>query len=323
MAVQRTLPAKQITLNMALAVDSISFDAVRVALNLVANMQRLEMTARFFIQRLEQSGISEQRRQPVSKIDYQALREAAEQATKGSYIVGHTSGNQHGNITGVFVCQKWKGEPGGVIAECHVNCLVETDVQAYANAEFIAAFNPNVALALLDERDALNERLAELEADLAGLAEDHQKAIESIKQADAAVKLAHEKFSALAAENAKLKKFCKDAAFYADYEAELGMERGGFSDALNEIKTPATDAFLAEGKTEARKEGAYFVANRMLAAWEAGFIDDTAKNAADIARMILTSTEFMANAPEGDFDRSFSDGVLEDIAEQLRKGGNQ
>lgn len=74
------MPAKQITLNMALAVDSISFDAVRVALNLVANMQRLEMTARFFIQRLEQSGISEQRRQTVSKIDYQALREAAERA---------------------------------------------------------------------------------------------------------------------------------------------------------------------------------------------------------------------------------------------------
>ncbi|EEW8781397.1 ead/Ea22-like family protein, partial [Escherichia coli] len=43
--------------------------------------------------------------------------------------------------------------PGGVIAECHVNCLVETDAQAYANAEFIAAFNPNVALALLDERE--------------------------------------------------------------------------------------------------------------------------------------------------------------------------
>lgn len=89
----------------------------------------------------------------MSKIDYQALREAAEKATKGSYIVGHTSVNQHGNLTGVFVCQKWKGEPGGVIAECHVNCLVKTDVQAYANAEFIAAFNPNVALALLDERE--------------------------------------------------------------------------------------------------------------------------------------------------------------------------
>ena len=89
----------------------------------------------------------------MSKIDYQALREKAEKATKGSYIVGHTSVNQHGNLTLVFVCQKWKGEPGGVIAECHVNCLVETDVQAYANAEFIAAFNPKVALALLDERE--------------------------------------------------------------------------------------------------------------------------------------------------------------------------
>lgn len=54
------------------------------------------------------------------------------------------------------------------------------------------------------------------------------------------------KCAALAVENAKLKKFCKDAAFDADYEAELGMERGGFSDALNEIKTPTTDAFLAE-----------------------------------------------------------------------------
>ncbi len=91
----------------------------------------------------------------------------------------------------------------------------------------------------------------------------------------------------------------------------------------SQTEHPATAAFLAEVKTEARKEGAYFVANRMLAAWEAGFIDDTAKNAADIARMILTSTEFMANAPEGDFDRSFSDGVLEDIAAKLRKGGNQ
>jgi hypothetical protein len=52
--------------------------------------------------------------------------------------------------------------------------------------------------------------------------------------------------NALAAENAGLKKFCKDAAFDADYEAELGMERGGFTDALNDIKTPATDAFLTE-----------------------------------------------------------------------------
>ena len=89
----------------------------------------------------------------MREVNYEALREAAEKATKGCYIVGHTSGNQHGNITGVFVCQKWKGEPGGVIAECHVNCLVETDAQAYANAEFIAEANPATVLALLDERE--------------------------------------------------------------------------------------------------------------------------------------------------------------------------
>ncbi|WP_050579401.1 ead/Ea22-like family protein, partial [Escherichia coli] len=54
---------------------------------------------------------------------------------------------------GVFVCQKWKGEPGGVIAECHVNCLIESDAQAYANAEFIAEANPATVLALLDEQE--------------------------------------------------------------------------------------------------------------------------------------------------------------------------
>ncbi|EFG9203858.1 ead/Ea22-like family protein [Escherichia coli] len=40
-----------------------------------------------------------------------------------------------------------------MIAECHVNCLVETDAQAYANAEFIAEANPATVLELLDERE--------------------------------------------------------------------------------------------------------------------------------------------------------------------------
>ncbi|EIH8530383.1 hypothetical protein AXE17_004271 [Escherichia coli] len=180
----------------------------------------------------------------------------------------------------------------------------------------------------------LVRKFAEAEAKISALSEDHQKATESIKQADAAVKLAHEKFSALAAENAGLKAVCEDRRTFIMNGVQLGYIKVPTVDtdpALDAIRvavlpqksTPATDAFLAEVKTEARKEGAYFVANRMLAAWEAGFIDDTAKNAADIARMILTSTEFMANAPEGDFDRSFSDGVLEDIAAQLRKGTAQ
>lgn len=140
--------------------------------------------------------------------------------------------------------------------------------------------------------------------------------------------------AALAAENARLKAICEDRRTFIMNGVQLGFIKVPtveIDPALETIRialspqktTPATDTFLDEVKTEARKEGAYFVANRMLAAWEAGFIDDTAKNAADIARMILTSTEFMANAPEGDFDRSFSDGVLEDIAAQLGKGGKQ
>ncbi|ECO8967906.1 ead/Ea22-like family protein [Salmonella enterica] len=122
--------------------------------------------------------------------------------------------------------------------------------------------------------------------------------------------------NALAAENAGLKKSEVEFNEYCRHECEDVGDT--WVDDFTE--TPATDAFLAEVRAQAHKEGAYFVANRMLAAWDAGFIDDTAKNAADIARMILTSTEFMADAPEGDFDRSFADGVLEGIAAQLRKG---
>ncbi|HBW1969271.1 hypothetical protein [Klebsiella quasipneumoniae] len=57
-------------------------------------------------------------------------------------------------------------------------------------------------------------------------------------------------FKQLAAENVALKKFCKNAAFDADYEAELGMENGGFTDALNDIETPATDRIVAGIKAD-------------------------------------------------------------------------
>ncbi|ELW2082535.1 hypothetical protein ACXEGA_002091 [Klebsiella pneumoniae] len=62
-------------------------------------------------------------------------------------------------------------------------------------------------------------------------------------------------FKQLAAENVALKKFCKNAAFDADYEAELGMERGGFTDALNNIETPATDRIVAEAEARGVEKG--------------------------------------------------------------------
>ncbi|EEJ3822920.1 ead/Ea22-like family protein [Salmonella enterica subsp. enterica serovar Glostrup] len=133
---------------------------------------------------------------------------------------------------------------------------------------------------------------------------------------------AEAKCAALAAENAGMKHAMAVTLEHVSVTdaGQAGVAAMIINDALHHSETPATDAFLAEVWAQAHKEGAYFVANRMLAAWDAGFIDDTAKNAADIARMILTSTEFMADAPEGDFDRSFADGVLEGIAAQLRKG---
>ncbi|HHO9961352.1 TPA: hypothetical protein ACRZJQ_003244 [Escherichia coli] len=104
------------------------------------------------------------------------------------------------------------------------------------------------------------------------------------------------KCAALAAESAGMKKFCKDAAFDADYEAELGMERGGFSDALNEIKTPATDAFLAEVRAQAFNDlCSVFVKDATVAGLDDGDIV-TVKEATD---------------------------ALLHCAEQLSKGGNQ
>ena len=128
----------------------------------------------------------------------------------------------------------------------------------------------------------------------------------------------------IAAELSAIDAIHNDAVFITDEHYEqCPPEVQKIIGALAVLQIPAYQAFLAEVRAQAHKEGAHFVANRMLAAWEAGFIDDTAKNAADIARMILTSTEFMADAPEGDFDRSFADGVLEDIAAQLRKEAAQ
>ncbi|EMX8877717.1 hypothetical protein AAH277_002420 [Escherichia coli] len=108
----------------------------------------------------------------------------------------------------------------------------------------------------------ISDLVTQLEVQLVranALAEDHQRAIESIKQADAAVKLAHEKFSALAAENSRLKsahpqpfgpEMMKALDAYEKYQDEVpetGMLNAFFilRDSIR-VDTPATDAFLAE-----------------------------------------------------------------------------
>lgn len=164
-----------------------------------------------------------------------------------------------------------------------------------SNIKGLVAAGHEMASELKAECGAVDMRsVAKLISDLAtqlevqlvranALAEDQQKAIESIKQADSAVKLAHEKFSALAAENAGLKAICDDRRRFIMNGVQMGYIKVPAAETDPDLETiriaispqkpiPATDAFLSEVKTEARKEGAYFVANRMLAAWEAGRI---------------------------------------------------
>ncbi|HII2808326.1 TPA: ead/Ea22-like family protein [Escherichia coli] len=166
----------------------------------------------------------------------------------------------------------------------------------------------------------LVRKFAEAEAKISALYEDHQKAIESIKQADAAVKLAHEKFSALAAENAMLKQrtqqlidiisntdndYCMCGSAMKDHvHSGCGYPTGMFDYYYNQWlesdnKTPATDAFLAE----VRAQG---------------------------VEMLAKNHQSIVNALKG--DSLFSDGECRHaaivsaavyFAAELRKGGNQ
>ncbi|EEX5341576.1 ead/Ea22-like family protein [Escherichia coli] len=107
----------------------------------------------------------------------------------------------------------------------------------------------------VNETDAeyLVRKFAEAEAKISALSEDQQRAIESIKQADAAVKLTHEKFSALAAENELARKavqaFCDVVGDNTEVIAEV-VGRDGVLVILEAMKAtgnmPATDAFLTE-----------------------------------------------------------------------------
>ena len=194
-------------------------------------------------------------------------------------------------------------------------------IETVATPQKLLAFRmkvtPQVVLALLDERDALNERLAELEADLAGLAEDHQKATESIKQADAAVKLAHEKFSALAAENELARKAVQEFCDVVGDSTEVICEeigRDGVLVILEAMKAtgnmPATDAFLAE--VRAQGVDAAIEAAKNLVAQEYEYKDF---KAAQSDCCMHPGSDLVGKVEMTEW--------LVDFAAQLRKGGNQ
>ncbi|EMK8362797.1 hypothetical protein V9N93_002666, partial [Escherichia coli] len=173
----------------------------------------------------------------------------------------------------------------------------------------------------------LVRKFAEAEAKILALSEDQQKAIESIKQADAAVKLAHEKFSALAAENAGLKHAMAVTLEHVSVTdaGQAGVAAMIINDALHHSETPATDAFLAEIRAEARNEGINYTASRLAAAFNHGFINKSLREVFDVTRMILSAKEELANEPHpiDGLSGEYAEKSLEEWAEQIRKGGNQ
>ncbi|EHB4457986.1 Eae-like protein [Salmonella enterica] len=160
---------------------------------------------------------------------------------------------------------------------------------------------------------------AELEDKYAALAADNDKAMESLKQADAVVKLAHEKFSALASENAALKKSEVEFNEYCRRECEDVGDT--WVDDFTE--TPATDAFLAEVRASARNEGINYAASRLAAAFNHGFLDKPVSEVLDVTRMILSAKEDLANDPppaDNGLSGEYAEKAIEEWADQVRKG---
>ncbi|EBS3369417.1 Eae-like protein [Salmonella enterica subsp. enterica serovar Johannesburg] len=160
---------------------------------------------------------------------------------------------------------------------------------------------------------------AELEDKYAALAADNDKAMESLKQADAVVKLAHEKFSALASENAALKKSEVEFNEYCRRECEDVGDT--WVDDFTE--TPATDAFLAEVRASARNEGINYAASLLAAAFNHGFLDKPVSVVLDVTRMILSAKEDLANDPlptDDGLSGEYAEKAIEEWADQIRKG---
>lgn len=102
----------------------------------------------------------------MSEIDYQALRAKAEKATCGAWSLEYGEGRFDGDDA--LIHRKAAGYlPICRIEGAHPESGFDEDFQMeqQANAEFIAAANPATVLALLDELEAANKRIAELEAE--------------------------------------------------------------------------------------------------------------------------------------------------------------
>ncbi|MDW6235779.1 ead/Ea22-like family protein [Escherichia coli] len=235
-------------------------------------------------------------------INYQVLREAAEKATPDEWVafISTDTGTYAVHTPGDERCEdviKWTGFDGQKNAE--------------NNARYVAAFNPKVALELLGEIKRLEDtnidamcRIAELETNLAALAAENELARKAVQA------------------------FCDVVGDNTEVIAEE-VGRDGVLVILEAMKAtgnmPATDAFLAEIRAEARNEGVNYTASRLAAAFNHGFINKSLREVFDVTRMILSAKEELANEahPIDGLSGEYAEKSLEEWAEQIRKGSSQ
>ncbi len=206
---------------------------------------------------------------------------------------------------------------------------VETEPMHQNFVAFRMAFTPSVALALLDEIKRLEDtnidamcRIAELETNLAALAAENaglksDAPLGAIENGRAfADRLENYQFEC---EGGNLN-MCSDWQEFRccfEYLSEWAMH--------SKTEHPATDAFLAEVRAEARNEGINYTASRLAAAFNHGFINKSLREVFDVTRMILSAKEELANEPHpiDGLSGEYAEKSLEEWAEQIRKGGNQ
>ncbi|EON0571979.1 ead/Ea22-like family protein [Escherichia coli] len=231
-------------------------------------------------------------------IDYQELREAAEQATQDEWVAYILPGHN-----GIYPARTSEGRHCGYFIDWPG---IDGQRNAGANARYIAAIPPKVALSLLDEIKRQEDsnidamcRIAELETNIA----------------------------ALVAENAGLKHAMAVTLEHVSVTdaGQAGVAAMIINDALHHSETPATDAFLAEIRAEARNEGINYTASRLAAAFNHGFINKSLREVFDVTRMILSAKEELANEahPIDGLSGEYAEKSLEEWAEQIRKGSSQ
>ncbi|EOM9742792.1 ead/Ea22-like family protein [Escherichia coli] len=216
-------------------------------------------------------------------IDYQELREAAEQATQDEWVAYILPGHN-----GIYPARTSEGRHCGYFIDWPG---IDGQRNAGANARYIAAIPPKVALALLDKIKHLEDtnidatcRIAEFETNLA----------------------------ALVAENAGLKHAMAVTLEHVSVTdaGQAGVAAMIINDALHHSETPATDAFLSE--VRAQGVDAAIEAAKNLVAQEYEYKDF---KAAQSDCCMHPGSDLVGKVEMTEW--------LVDFAAQLRKGGNQ